>query len=127
MMMVFYDTGVRATELCLIKIQGLEWRDRTIIDTGKASKQRRVFIGHKTTPAIERYLRKRAFESDWLWLGSANKSLTINRLMMMLQRRFNNARVKFRGTHAFRCGFAMDYLASGGQGDDLKELGGWEN
>ena len=127
MMLTLYDTGVRAAELCGMKVDDLDWRDRTIIVTGKASKQRRVSIGHKTAQAIERYLRKRSVKSEWLWLGSADKPLIINGLRMMLQRRFNDAGVKFRGAHAFRRGFAMQYLASGGQEGDLKELGGWEN
>ena len=84
-------------------------------------------IGHKTAQAIERYLRKRAVKSEWLWLGSVNRPLIINGLRMMLQRRFSYADVKFRGAHAFRRGFAMEYLAFGGQEGDLKELGGWEN
>ena len=46
---------------------------------------------------------------------------------MMLKRRFTKAGVQFRGAHAFRRGFAMEYLAAGGQEGDLKELGGWEN
>ena len=46
---------------------------------------------------------------------------------MMLQRRFSNAGVKFQGAHAFRRGFAMEYLAYGGQEGDLKELGGWQD
>lgn len=127
MIMTLYDTGVRAAELCGMKVDDLDWRDRTILVTGKASKQRRVSIGHKTAQAIEGYLRKRGVKSDWLWLGSANKPLIINGLRMMLQRRFSDASVKFRGAHAFRRGFAMEYLASGGQEGDLKELGGWEN
>ena len=127
MVMTLYDTGVRAAELCGMKVDDLDWRDRTILVTGKASKQRRVSIGHKTAQAIERYLRRRRVQAEWLWLGSANKPLIINRLRMMLQRRFNDAGVKFRGAHAFRRGFAMEYLASGGQEGDLKELGGWEN
>ena len=45
----------------------------------------------------------------------------------MLKRRFGAGDVKFRGAHAFRRGFAMEYLASGGQEGDLKELGGWNN
>ena len=45
----------------------------------------------------------------------------------MLQRRFMDANLKFRGAHAFQRWFAMQYLASGGQKGDLKELGGWEN
>jgi site-specific recombinase XerD len=127
MIMVLYDSGVRAAELCGMKVDDLDWRDRTIIVTGKASKQRRVAIGAKTAMAIERYLRKRGVKSDCLWLGSANRPLALNGLRMMLQRRFGDAGVKFRGAHAFRRGFAMEYLAGGGQEGDLKELGGWEN
>ena len=72
MVLTLYDSGVRAAELCGMKVDDLDWRDRTILVTGKASKQRRVSIGHKTAQAIERYLRKRRVKSDWLWLGSAN-------------------------------------------------------
>mgnify|MGYP001203066014 CR=1 FL=1 len=110
-----------------MKEEDLDWRDRTIRVTGKAGKQRRVAIGTKTAMGIERYLRKRRTKSESLWLGSANKPLALNGLRMMLQRRFQEAGVKFRGAHAFRRGFAMEYLASGGQEGDLKELGGWEN
>ena len=80
MIMVLYDSGVRSAELCGMKVDNLDWIDRTIIVTGKASKQRRVSVGHKTAQAIERYLRKRLVKSDWLWLGSANKNLTSNGL-----------------------------------------------
>lgn len=127
MIITLYDTGVRAAELCGMKVDDLDWKARTITVTGKAGKQRRVSIGHKTAEAIERYLRKRAVKSEWLWLGSAGKPLIINGLRMMLKRRFADAGVNFRGAHAFRRGFAMEYLASGGQEGDLKELGGWNN
>ncbi|MCI0785111.1 MAG: tyrosine-type recombinase/integrase, partial [Chloroflexi bacterium] len=96
MIMVLYDSGVRAAEICAMKVEDLDWRDRTIVVTGKASKQRRVSIGHKTAQAIERYLRKRHVKSDWLWLGSANKPLALNGLRMMLERRFRDAGVRFR-------------------------------
>ena len=75
--MVLYDTGVRAAELCGMKVDDLHWRDRTILVTGKASKQRRVSIGNKAAQAVERYLRKRGVKSDWLWLGSANTNLAL--------------------------------------------------
>jgi len=127
MILTLYDTGVRAAEFCGMKVEDLDWRDRTILVTGKAGKQRRVSLGHKTAQATERYLRKRGIKSEWLWLGSANNPLVINGPRMMLVRRFRGAGVRFRGAHAFRRGFAMEYLASGGQEGDLKELGGWEN
>ena len=127
MILVLYDSGVRVAELCGMKMDDLDWRELTILVTGKAGKQRRVSIGQKTAQAIERYQRKRGIKSEWLWLGSANKPLIINGLRMMLKRRFKDAGVKFRGAHAFRRGFAMEYLASGGQEGDLKELGGWND
>ncbi|HIN07007.1 MAG TPA: hypothetical protein EYM65_12365 [Dehalococcoidia bacterium] len=75
---------------------------------------------------MERYFEIRRDQSDWLWLGSATKPFVVNGLRTMLQRRFGTACVKFKGTHAFRRGFAMEYLAAGGQEGDLKELGGAE-
>ena len=65
--------------------------------TGKADKQRRVSIGHKTILAVKRNLRKRAERADWLWLGSAEMPLVINSLRVRLVRRFKDAGVKFRG------------------------------
>ena len=125
--LVLYDSGVRASELCGMKSDDIDWRDRTIIVTGKASKQRRVSIGDKSAQAIERYIRKRPVKSEWLWTGSGNRNLALAGLRMMLQRRFKEAGVEFHGAHGFRRGFAMEYLAAGGQEGDLKELGGWEN
>ena len=127
MIMVLFDTGVRASELCGLKVADLSKKYETIEVTGKADKQRRLPIGSKAAMSIDRYLRKRKSESEWLWLGSANRPLTLNGLRMMLQRRFKDVGVEFRGAHGFRRGFAMEYLASGGQEGDLKELGGWEN
>lgn len=125
--LVLYDSGVRPSELCGMKSEDIDWRDGTIIVTGKASKQRRVSIGDKSAQAIERYLRKRPVKSEWLWTGSGNRNLALSGLRMMLQRRFTEAGVQFCGAHGFRRGFAMEYLAAGGQEGDLKELGGWEN
>ncbi len=125
--LVLFDTGVRTAELCGMRVEDLDWREQVIKVTGKADKQRRVSIGHVAAQAIERYLRKRGVKSDWLWVASRNKPLTTNGLRMMLQRRFKAAGLPFRGAHAFRRGFAMSYLAAGGQEGDLKELGGWES
>ena len=125
--MTLYDSGVRAAELCGMQVENLNLGEGTILVTGKAGKQRRVSFGQKTAQVIERYLRKRGAKSDWLWLGSGNKPMSVNGLRMMLQRRFGDAGVKFNGAHAFRRAFAMEYLASGGQEGDLKELGGWSN
>ena len=126
--LTLFDSGVRAAELCGMKVEDVDWRDLAIRVTGKAGKERNVGIGHKTAQAIERYLRRRQSDSPWLWLVTGNRGpFTINGLRMMLERHFEAAGLTFRGAHAFRRGFAMSYLAAGGQENDLKELGGWSS
>ena len=120
-----FDTGVRAAELCGMRTENVDWQDQKILVTGKAGKQRYVGFGHKTATAIERYLRKRVVRGDYLWLTTGQGPFTVNGLRMMLERRFKEAGVQFRGAHGFRRGFAMQYLAAGGQEGDLKELAGW--
>ena len=126
--LTLFDTGVRASELCGMKVGVVDWKELSIKVTGKAGKERFVGIGHKTAQAIERYSRRRQQESQWLWATTGNRvPFTINGLRMMLERHFKDAGVEFRGAHAFRRGFAMSYLAAGGQENDLKELGGWSS
>lgn len=123
--LTLFDTGVRGAELAGMGVGDIDWHDLSILVTGKGSKQRRVSVGHKSAQAIERYLRRRRDGSQWLWLASGARPLALNGLRMMLERRFKSAGVQFRGVHAFRRGFAMEYLDSGGAIDDLKELAGW--
>jgi len=126
--LTLFDTGVRASELCGMKLGDVDWKDLSIKVVGKAGKERHVGIGHKTAQAIERYLRRRHSDSPYLWLVTGDRGpFTINGLRMMLERHFKDAEVEFRGAHAFRRGFAMSYLAAGGQENDLKELGGWSS
>ena len=126
--LTLFDSGVRAAELCGMKVEDLDWRDLSIRVTGKAGKERNVGIGHKTAQAIERYLRRRQSQNPYLWLTTGNRGpFSTNGLRMMLERHFETAGVSFRGAHAFRRGFAMSFLAAGGQENDLKELGGWSS
>ena len=126
--LTMYDSGVRASEVCGMRCEDIDWKELSILVTGKAGKQRRVGISSKSAQAIERYLRRRKSDSPFLWLTTGNRGpFTTNGLRMMLQRHFKDAGVKFRGAHAFRRGFAMEYLAAGGQEHELKELGGWSS
>ena len=126
--LTLYDSGVRASELCGMRCDDVDWNDLSILVTGKAGKQRRVGISSKSAQAIERYLRRRGTKSDWLWLTTGNRGpFTTNGLRMMLERHFKYAGIKFQGAHAFRRGWAMESLAAGAQENDLKELGGWSS
>ena len=123
-----FDTGVRAAELCTMRAQDLDWRNLSIKVVGKAGKERWVGIGHKAATSIERYLRRRKAKSEWLWLTTGERGpFSINGLRMMLERRFRDAEVPFKGVHAFRRAFAMSFLEAGGQEGDLKNLAGWSS
>ena len=113
MVLTLFDTGVRASELCGMKLGDVDWKDLSIKVVGKAGKERHVGIGHKTAQAIERYLRRRHSDSPYLWLVTGDRGpFTINGLRMMLERHFKDAEVEFRGAHAFRRGFC-DVLPGG--------------
>jgi len=112
--LTLYDSGVRASELCGMRVEDLDWKDLSIRVIGKGGKERPVSIGQRSAQAIERYLRKRRAECPWLWVASGNRQLTTNGLRMLLERRFVDADLKFRGAHGFRRAFAMSFLANGG-------------
>jgi len=86
MVLTLYDTGVRPAALCGMGVGDLDCQDRTNLIPGKANKQRTVFVGHRTTQVIERYLPKRGVMPDWCWLGTAKKPLVINGSSTMLER-----------------------------------------
>jgi integrase/recombinase XerD len=59
-LMVLLDTGVRASELCDIRLDDLSFGDSSIlIRQGKGKKPRSVFFGKKTRRQIRRYLKFR--------------------------------------------------------------------
>ena len=65
-MLTLFDTGVRPSELCGMKLGDLDWKDLSIKVVGKAGKERHVGISHKAAQAIERYLRRRHSDSPYL-------------------------------------------------------------
>jgi integrase len=94
---------------------------------GKGQKERLVGVGYATARAVERYMRRRKDSGPWLFASWNGEQLTFNALSIMLRRRFKQAGLKFEGAHAFRRGFAMAFLDSGGSPEDLRELCGWES
>ena len=76
--LTLFDTGARASELCGMKVEDVDWKDLSIKVTGKAGKERYVGIGHKTAQAIERYLRRRQHESPFFGplLETVDRSLS---------------------------------------------------
>jgi site-specific recombinase XerD len=126
--LTLYDTGLRGAELCGVKRQDTDLRGLSLrVERGKGGKWREVAIGPVTAQAIDRYLRYRKDLAPWLFLGRAGDALTTNGLRMFLERLWKDAGMDFKGVHAFRRGFAIQFLENGGDPEDLRALAGWES
>ncbi len=125
------DTGMRRQELTNLRTEDVDLRLRQAVVTGKGSRTRIVAFGHRTAQAIDRYVRVRdrhrlAYE-PWLWLGLAGP-MTDNGIAQIVRRRAKVAGIGERvNLHRFRHTFAHEWLAAGGQGEDLMALNGWRS
>jgi len=127
------DTGLRAQELCDLRIGDLDREARrAAIRSGKGGKGRRVHYDAAVASAIFRYVRRRGgFEALGpdapLFAAKDRGPLAFNGLRMLMHRRFGAAGIAFHGIHGFRRSAGIAFLDDGGAGDDLKELMGWNS
>jgi len=94
----------------------------------------RVPIGNQTAAALDRYLRVRARSphsaSPWLWIGTRGHKVqhfSDSGIRQMLARRGEQAGIQNCNPHRFRHTFADQWLAYGGNVDDLMNVAGWKS
>lgn len=134
------DTGLRASELCGLRMDDVDFELQTIRVYGKGRKYRTVVFGDKPALALRRYLRARTVGSDRgrdkqscdvsdsvPLFHSQKGPMTISTLGQALHRRGALAGVEKVHPHRFRHQFAHDFLAAGGNEGDLQRLAGWSS
>jgi site-specific recombinase XerD len=132
------DTGLRAAELCSIRLGDVDRQARRVLITGKGGKQRRVSYSPEVAAELFRYLNKRASGRTLdraalaaptapLFCTRSGDPLDVSGLRMALQRRFEAGGVPWKGIHGFRRSFAIAFLQDGGNPTDLRELAGWSS
>lgn len=129
-LLVLYDTGMRAGELVGLRLEDVDLRGRLAYVTGKAGHVRAVRFGAQTAVVLDRYLRLRRghryAEAEWFWLGQRGR-LEYSALAVMLAKRSDQAGLPRIHAHQFRHSFAHEYLAAGGNETDLQRLAGWRS
>jgi site-specific recombinase XerD len=124
------DTGIRAGELCGLRLEDVDFEHQVALVVGKGGRSRACPFGSKTADALRRYLRFRsrhdAAEAPPLWLGKKGR-MTDSGVRQMLERRCSDAGIPPVHPHQFRHTFAHDWLATGGQEHDLMRLAGWRS
>jgi site-specific recombinase XerD len=128
---LFIDTGCRRAEITNLKVSDIDLQQRQATVLGKGRRVRVVAFGHRTAQALDRYLRARdahrQAHEPWLWLGLSGR-LTDNGIAQLVRARVDAAGITERvNLHRFRHTFSHQWLAEGGQGEDLMALNGWRS
>ena len=109
-----YDTGVRANELCNIKLENLNMIDNSIlIEQGKGEKPRYVFFGKKTKKQIREYLSLRGLEGNYLFSSKSAERIDYETLRAVVRRLSLKAGVEGVSLHDFRRAFCLNLLQAG--------------
>jgi integrase/recombinase XerD len=127
--MLLFDTGLRAQELCDLILEDLNLGQNKIkVRHGKGDKGRTVRFGKRTAKAIWDYLKDRIDSADSkqpvVLVDELDDPHAMNRnvLRRLLKRIGDRAGVKNVHPHRLRHSFATEYLRNGGKMLALQEL-----
>jgi len=118
---VLYATGMRVSELIILKQRDLLETEETVRVFGKGSKERLVPIGKSALRWIERYrtgcrreLEKKGEGQDALFLNARGRPMTRMAIWKILRRHVDAAHIKKHvSPHTFRHTTAMHLLQAG--------------
>ncbi len=124
--LILWDSGLRAGELCGLTLSNLDLgKGLVLIHSGKGEKDRWVALGNAARDALRDWLAAREGRAtcDRLFIGQHGGPLTRHGLALMLRRRAKAAGIdRPIGPHTFRHGFAVAYLNNGGKIHNLRRL-----
>lgn len=137
---LFYDTGIRVSELTHLREGDLDRKKGIITVKGKGSKERRIALGQNCLRNLLYYLDRYRPDDDelseWgshgedhLFLAESRRPLTKNGITLLFARLKKRAGItgKRVSPHIFRHTFAIRYLILGNDPFSLQELLGHED
>jgi site-specific recombinase XerD len=122
--LLLVDTGMRASELCNLRIQDLDMANHRVRVMGKGRKERMLPIAARTSQAIWRYLATRDTKRDsaFLFATKTERQLERNNVRNTLKRIGERAGVSGVTLHRFRHTFAITFLRNNGHIMALQRL-----
>lgn len=112
-LLLLLDTGLRASELCGLRMNAIDLEQNRLKVFGKGDKERYVYISPRTGQSIWRYLAEKRLDprSDAFLLSTRdNRPMDRNNLRHLLGRICIRAGVPVYTPHDFRHTFATEYL-----------------
>ena len=113
---VLFDTGMRASELCDLKLDDLQPGGFLTIQQGKGGKSRTVPISRDTLKSLRAYLSRERPDTtlEELFLVSEDGPMNRGTLTQLMRRLCRTAGLPVIGPHAFRRGFVVAFIQQGG-------------
>lgn len=130
MILLLLDTGIRASELCELRVFQVDLRNLRVTVLGKGSKERMVPFSSRTGQAVWKYLASSTNGEDksgCLFLGRDGQPLARSGLRHVLQRIGERAGVEGVTVHRFRHTFAIEFLRNHPNVFALKRMLGHES
>lgn len=125
---LLYDTGCRVDELVKIKLNDVNYSEKSIKVLGKGSKERIVFFGEYTIDTLQKYLIDRDIildgkRSDYLLVSKESRQLTTRRIAQIIDKIIKLVAIKNNVTpHTLRHTFATHLLNHGADLRSVQEL-----
>ncbi len=130
MVALFYDTGIRAAELCNLDLGDVFWTEYQLKVKGKGKKQRLVPFSRETQRALRKYLQHRprfAVEgSTALFITPEGQRLTVNGMRHALKRLGVRTGIERLHPHLLRHSAAVAAVLNGASQFELKRMLGHE-
>jgi site-specific recombinase XerD len=131
------DSGARASEVAMLKVDYFDPIQKTLTILGKANKFRLIELSQKTTDLIKRYITRyrphpKPIYQHCLFINKHGRPLTRKGIYLMCQKYLSIA-VKpkrlnlIHPVHSFRHACAINMIASGKSVSDVKNHLGHEN
>ncbi len=122
--LLLLDTGMRASELCGLRLHQVDLKNRRAKVFGKGAKERTLPLSPNTGQAVWKYLSTRPDLSagDYLFLTAKDTPIDRFRLLKQLHTIGQRAGVEGVDVHRFRHTFAINYLRNGGDPYSLQMM-----
>ena len=130
---MLYATGLRVSELVNVKLNDINYNDRTIRVLGKGSKERIVVFGNNTKETLEDYLNRGRRQvdfhnSEYLFLNKDGNRLSTRYVRKIIDDIIFKASIEMHvSPHMLRHTFATGMLNNGADLVSVKDLLGHES